>query len=196
MRNLSVLFSVTLLAGTFTAFAQKDSSGIYTTVEDYRSGHLAYPINYVTDKQKIKDYLFLDATKVKVKHGGETHLLDKNNIYGYRNTKGVDYRFVGNNAYRILSPGEPIILYKYGEPDSDPIKNPPRMMNRYYFSTNESNSPVILTRRNLKAAFPDNTRFHELVDRNFRSDDELTRFNKANNRYTVNILLEESMAQK
>lgn len=188
------MLSATLLVSA-TAFAQKDSSGIYNSADDYKNRKLTYAINYKADRQKIKDYLLLDASQVKVKHGGETHMLDKNNIYGYRNTKGVDFRFVGNSSYRILTPEEPIIIYKYGEPHTDVKKNPPVQMNRYYFSTDANNSPLSLTIPNLKRAFPDNTRFHEALDKNFKSDDELDRFDRVRNRYTINVLLDESWKQ-
>lgn len=194
MRNTILMLSATLLIGA-TAVAQKDSSGIYNTADDYKNHRLTYPINYKMDRHKIKDYLFFEPTHVKVKHGDETFRLEKSSIYGYRNTKGVDYRFVGERSYRILNPGEPIILYKYGEPQTDPIKNPPVQMNRYYFSTDASLSPLNLTRANLKKAFPDNLKFHQAIDRTFRSDDELDRFDRVRNRYTVNVLLEESMKE-
>lgn len=194
MKKTMLLLSATLFACSFYAFAQTDSSGIYTTVDDYKAGKLTYPINYKLEKQKIKDHLFLQTSQVKVKHGGQTHLLDKNNLYGYRNTRGHDFRFVGDRSYRILNAGDPIILYKYGEPQSDPTGKPAVMMNRYYFSTNETNSPINLTRRNLKAAFPNNQKFQDAIDKNFRSDDELTRFDKARNKYTIVRLLEDSGA--
>lgn len=196
MKKTMLLLSATLFACSFATFAQKDSSGVYLTVDDYKAGTLSYPINYRLEKQKIKDHLFLQASQVKVKHNGETHLLDKNNLYGYRNSRGQDFRFVGDRAYRILNAGDPIILYKYGEPQADPIKNPPVQMNRYYFSTNETNSPVNLTRRNLKAAFPDNKAFQDAIDKNFRSDDELTRLDKGTTKYTIVRLLENSMPKQ
>jgi hypothetical protein len=192
MKHTFILLSATFLAGSISTFAQQDSSGIFNTVDDYKNGRLTYAINYKTEKQKIKDYLLLDASSVKVKHGGQTHLLNKHNLYGYRDTKGHDYRFIGDNTYRILNPREPIILYKYAEVRRDPAKNPPTLINRYYFSTNAENAPVSLTRGNLKKAFPENTKFHETIDKTFRSDDELTRFDKLHNTYTVVWLLERS----
>lgn len=195
MKNTLLLLSASLFVGTISTYAQNDSSGIFMTVNDYRANHLAYPINYKTDKERIKDHLLWSSDKVKVKHGGETYMLDKNNLYGYRDGRGQDYRFVGQLAYRILTPEEPIILYKYGEPQRDPQRNTATQYNRYYFSINADNSPISLTRTNLKKSFPDNAKFQQLIDKNFRSDDELTRLDRASKRYLINVLLDQSQKE-
>lgn len=196
MKKTTLLLSATLLVCSFNAFAQQDSSGIYTTVDDYRNHKLTYPINYKLEKQKIKEHLFLQASQIKVKHNGQTHVLDKNNLYGFRNQRGHDFRFVGDRVYRIMNAGEPIILYKYGEPQSDPAKNAAVEMNRYYFSINDENSPINLTRENLKKSFPGNTKFHEAIDKNFTGDYDLDRWDKANNTYTIITLLKNSMSNQ
>ncbi|HEY1114765.1 MAG TPA: hypothetical protein VGE66_14445 [Chitinophagaceae bacterium] len=195
MKKTTLLLSATLLLCSY-AFGQQDSSGIYNTVDDYLNHKLTYPVNYKLEKQRIKEHLFLQASQIKVKHNGQTHVLDKNNLYGFRNSRGHDFRFVGDRVYRIMNAGEPIILYKYGEPGRDPAAKASTEMNRYYFSINETNSPVSLTRENLKKSFPGNTKFHEALDKKFTGDYDLARFDKANNTYMIITLLKDSMSNQ
>lgn len=53
---------------------------------------------------------------ITVKHQGTTYKLTKNKTYGYRNTEGVEYRFIDNKEYRILNPGEALLIYMYQHP--------------------------------------------------------------------------------
>ena len=53
-----------------TVIAQKDSSGFYSTANDFKVVKLSYAINYKTEKHKINDYIFLNSEQVKVKHYG------------------------------------------------------------------------------------------------------------------------------
>jgi hypothetical protein len=76
---------------TVSAFAQKDSSGIYKTAEDFQRKHLSYAINYKTETHQIKDNLLFNNDEIKVKYKGTTYTLNKSNTYGYRSTKGMDY---------------------------------------------------------------------------------------------------------
>ena len=47
-----VLSAVLILSNTATA--QKDSSGIYKTADDFKNRKLSYAINYKTENHKIK----------------------------------------------------------------------------------------------------------------------------------------------
>ncbi len=159
-----LLLSVSLLL-TCNAFAQKDSSGIYKTAEDFQNRKLSYAINYKTEKHKIKNNLLFNNAEIKVIHEGTTYTLDKSNTYGYRSTKGEEYRFVDNKEYKILNPGEQIIIYKYVEvkPGKEIVK-----VDNYFFSTDAASAPQSLTKANIKVAFPDNHNSMMLWMRNLK----------------------------
>lgn len=182
-----------LLAGgilTFSAgIAQKDSSGIYLTANDFKVGKLSYAINYKTEKHKINDYVFLNSEQVNVTHHGKTYKLDKNTIYGYKSTKGEGFRFVNNQQYKILNPGEKILIYEYQESGTDSKHPLLSTLYTYYFTTDAENIPVQLTKENLKKAFADNTKFTSKLDENFKTDDDLITYNKLNKMYKLNWLL-------
>ena len=182
-----------LLAGgilTFsTVIAQKDSSGIYLTANDFKAGKLSYAINYKTEKHKINDYIFLNSAQVNVKHHGNTYKLDKNNIYGYKSTKGEEFRFVMDQQYKILNRGEHVLIYEYEEPGIDPRHPLLSLLYTYYFTTDAANPPVQLTKENLKKAFPGNQGFNGKIDENFNTDEDLITYDKLHKMYKLNWLL-------
>jgi hypothetical protein len=63
----------------------------------------------------------------------------------------------------------------------------------YYFSKDYQSDLVLLTRENLKKAFPDNHKFHDLIDSHFNSDEALTWFDDYHGLYKINHLLKSSL---
>lgn len=176
----------------FTAFSQKDSSGIYLTADDFKNQKLSYAINYKTEKHKINAYLFLDGTKVRVKHHDTIYMLDKSETYGYKSAVGETFRFVNGVEYKILNPGEEILIYEHSD-WLDPLKSPTKRSDEhYYFSKDAFGAPAYLTIENLKKAYKDNSKFHALINKYFKNDEELTSYDSKRKIYTVNRLLQLS----
>ena len=189
--NYAIMLAVSVLALS-TAMAQKDSSGIYKTADDFRQRKLSYAINYKTEKHKIKNNLLFNNAELKVKHDGETYTLPKSETYGYRSTKGEEFRFVDNKEYKILNSGEALLIYVYKHPSHSPkeIEKYPPM---YYFSTDASSAPQSLTKANLKAAFPDSHKFHDALDAQFKNDKELHDYDRFHKMYKLNWIFKNDM---
>ena len=117
---------------TIGAFAQKDSSGIYKTAADFQQGRLSYAINYKTEKHKINDNLLFNESEIKVEHMGTSYSLKKNETYGYRDTKGIDYRFIDNKEFKILNKADGMPLYVY-QSTKQGTKGPNQYVSMYYF---------------------------------------------------------------
>lgn len=173
------------------ASAQKDSSGIYKTASDFQQKKLSYAINYKTEKHKIKDNILFHGSEIKVVHDGQTYKLDKNSTYGYKSTSGDVFRFVGSKEYKVLNPWESLTLYAYKHPKTA-TKGNFQYVSDYYFSTDLSSIPIALTRENLKAAFPNNHKFHDALDATFKSNEGLASYDDFHMMYKVNHLLEAS----
>ena len=191
-KKISFLTAIGLLAITINATAQKDSSGIYQTTDDFRNHKLSYAINYKTEKHKINDYLFFDITQVKVKHHGTTYTHDKSEIYGYKSTTGVVFRFVDNTAYKILNPDEDLLLYLHTIPVSPLVDPTKKVEEHYYFSKDAASSLVDLTIDNLKKVFKENSKFLASIDKYFKKDEQLTSYDSKRKMYTLNRLLQSS----
>ena len=191
-KNISFVTVSSLLAITMNATAQKDSSGIYQTADDFRNHKLSYAINYKTEKHKINDYLLFDATQVKVKHHGTTYALDKSTTYGYKSTAGEVFRFVGNESYEILNPNEDLLLYLHTNPVDLKVNPTKKFDEHYYFSKDAASSPVDLTIDNLKKVFRENSKFIASIDKYFKKDEQLPSYDEKRKTYTLNRLLQFS----
>ena len=189
-KNISFLTTIGLLAITMNATAQKDSSGIYQTADDFRNHKLSYAINYKTEKHKINDYLLFNEAQVKVKHHGTTYTLDKSAIYGYKSTTGDVFRFVDNTAYQILNPDEDLLLYLHTTPVSPLVDPTKKVKEHYYFSKDADSLLVDLTIGNLKKVFPENSKFLASIDKYFKKDEQLTSYDAKRKTYTLNRLLQ------
>jgi hypothetical protein len=185
----TAVFLVTLLLPELL-LAQKDSSGVYLTPEDFALRKLSYAIDCNTEKHRINSDLIFKATKIKVKHGGQKYSLEKSKTFGYRSCDQQVYRFVGNLSYKMLNPQEPLLLYFYQHLAHAPKyveQHPPQ----YFFSVGPG---VVqkLTIANVKATYPDNHAFHDAVDAQFKSDNDLYAYDELHKMYKLNRVLQTS----
>ncbi|QJB37245.1 hypothetical protein HF324_05010 [Chitinophaga oryzae] len=181
--------SFLLLAGSLFAFstavAQKDSSGIYQTAADFQQKKLSYAINYRTEKHKIRTNILFDGNEIKVKHDGRTYTMDKARTYGFKDTKGNVYRFVDRKEYRVLNPEESILIYEFKHLAHSP-KDAQTYQPEYFFSKDAVAELQPLTKANLKAAFPDNHKFHDALELQFRRNEELIEYDSHHKVYKLN----------
>lgn len=186
-----LILTFSVLVNFHSSFAQKDSSGVYKTAEDFKNRKLSYAINYKTEKHKINSYVLFNDDVLKVKHQGTAYTLKKSETYGYRNTKWVEFRFVDNKEYMILNPGEALVIYVYQHPSHSP-KEANKYDPMYYFNTNEVDPPKALTKTNLKAAFPENHMFHDALDTQFRNDTELNDYDSFHKMYKLSWVIKNN----
>lgn len=189
--NYAIILAINILTLS-TATAQKDSSGIYKTADDFSQRKLSNAINYKTEKHKIKHNLLFNNAELKVKHAGKTHTLLKSETYGYRSTKGEEFRFVDNKEYKILNPSEALLIYEYKHSSHSP-KETAKYSPMYYFSTDASSAPQSLTKANLKAAFPNSHKFHDALDAQFESDKELHEYDRFHKMYKLNWIIKNEI---
>lgn len=186
------MISIAVIAISFTlatnSSAQKDSSGIYKTADDFKQKKLSFAINYRTEKHMIKDNILFHGAEIKVVHEGQTYKLDKNRTYGYKSSKGEVFRFVGDKEYKVLNPGESLMLYDYTHPSSA-TKGNFHFISDYYFCTDASSTPQALTKENLKKAFPNNHKFHDELDATFNNDEGLASYDNFHKMYKLNHIL-------
>jgi hemin uptake protein HemP len=184
---LLILASALIFSNQYS-FAQKDSSGIYKTAEDFKNRKLSYAINYKTEKHKINSYVLFKGNTIRVKHQGVTYNLKKSETYAYRNTKGEEYRFIGEAEYSILNPGESLLIYMYQHP-AHSGKEADKYAPAFYFTSDAAGKPQALTKENLKAAFPDYHKFHDALDANFKRDNELYAYDRFHKMYKLNWIM-------
>ena len=188
-----LLLAGSLLILSQDSYAQKDSSGIYITSEDFQNRKLSYAVNYRTEKHKIKDNILFNTDKIVVKHKGETYTLLKSSTYGYRNTKGVEFRFIDNKEYKVLNPGQSPLIYFYQHPaHTSKELNRGLYQPEYYFSKDANSAVQDLTLTNVKATFPENHKLHDALDAQFKSDKELYTYDRFHKTYKLNWVIKNN----
>lgn len=187
MKTRIVSFSIFYLA---TLIASAQSSGVYLSAADFDSGRLAYAIDCSKEKHKIKLNEFLGKDYITVVHDKQTHNLKKEEIFGYRDCNDKIYRLGIEKHYEVLNPKETILLYKI---EVLPSKNQ-KGITSYFFSVSATAEVKELTLTNLKKAFPDNHKFHDALDAEFKSDDELAIYDSFHRVYKVNRLYSNSQS--
>ena len=188
-RNLITL-ALIVFSSITSSLAQQDSSGVYLSASDFKNGKLAYAINCKTQKHKIKLNEFFSKPYITIVHEGKSVNLDKKNIFGFRDCGDVAYRFVDQNQYTILNPTEEILLYRHVAQSAS--KNQPETV-YYFFSKSAQGEVLDLNLTSLKKAFPDNHRFHDLLDAQFNSSTPLTAYDSHHKMYKVNRLYQNSL---
>lgn len=182
MKRLLLSFSVVSL--TFLSFQSFAQSGVYLSAEDFENAKLSHT------EHRVNAFIPLRYSKVKVNTPGETLLLNKSDVFGYRDEQQRDYRFVNNHAYRIL---DHQYFHVYSR-DVDVSKGKGRISEtKYYFSTHAGGDIHPLTIANLKKAFPEHKRFHDLLDMQFRHDPELAWYDSFSRKYKVKSIFEQSI---
>lgn len=162
---------------------------------DYENNKLSYGINCDSTSRKIKLNHFFSKNYIDLIWGEKKIQLYKDSIFGYRDCKQNDFRFYNNydHEYLILE-NKYMILYEADlpEPTSDGRRN--QLVPNYFFSTSLTSAIIPLTLINLKKAFPDNIKFHSLLDIEFEGDKKLTTFDDTHKMYKINYLLHFTIA--
>lgn len=172
-----------LLTLNLNSIAQKDSSGIYLTAEDFTNRKLAYAINCGSESHRIKLNDFFGKSFITVKHFDSSYKLYKTKIFGYRTCEGKIVRFDKKKELILLNPNETILIYRHD------VARPPRGLTNVtnlYFSKDAFSPVQKLTIKSLKEAFPENRKFHEQLDVRFKYNTELALFDNIHNMYSIN----------
>lgn len=190
---LTMLLLGLLIAKPFTGFSQKDSSGIYFTVNDYTNQKLAFAINCKSQKHKIKANMIFHQKEISIKHNDSTFKYPKDSIYGIKYCDGSVVRIFRKSEFPLINVGESILIYKV-ETGSG-MKNNPVVIN-YYFSKDAASEIQKLTINNLKNAFQNNHKFHDLIEMEFHSDNELIKYDSFHKMTRINRIYLNSLSRQ
>lgn len=185
MKTILIILMVAVSVGV-----KAQTSGVYLSAADFEAGKLTYAIDCATEKHKIKLNEFLGKDYITVIHNKQSFNLKKSEIFGYRDCSDAIYRLAIDKHYKVLNPKETILLYVIEVVAS---KNQMGSKN-YYFSSSASSEVKELTLTNLKNAFPDNHKFHDALDTEFKSNSELVLYDSFHKMFKVNRLYINSIS--
>jgi len=188
---VSILTGLAII-GTSPVSSQNSGSGIYVNAGDYSKDNLSYSYDCKSNG-KIKLHHFFSCKHVDVIVAGKKIRLNKDSIFGYHNCKNEDYRFYKtyDEEYRILE-NKGITIYisyvRISPYNSKGIQLAPA----YFFSRTIDSEILPLTIQNLKKAFRDNMKFHDMLDVEFGGGEALSVYSVTDKMYKVNLLLTQS----
>jgi hypothetical protein len=186
--SLQLLFLLTTISVSGQTEKEPTVGGVYLTLDDYNAGKLTYDIDCSMEKQKIKLHDFLAKPYMDVYYKGEKIRLEKNNVYGFKDCHDQTFRFFDNMEYKLVEAGK-IVLYTQ---DQMILSEKSGKSSYTYFFSTTSNGPVkFLSNINLKAAYPENTTFHNLLDEKINSLN-IAEYDSLKKTYRVNLLFLES----
>jgi len=192
-----LLLSVALLAALLPVAAQSPTkpplrSGVYLTGQDFLQGKMALESDPKLEDHKIKLNEFFNKSYITVRHHGEEHRYQKDEIFGVRDGSGTDYRLVGGLDYEVLSKG-PILLYQ--TPQNTQPKGPPPP-SPYFFSTRPDAPVQRLSLAGLQKAYAGNHAFLSALDVAFPDGTNLAVYDAHNAQYRLNYLYQKSLLDK
>jgi len=183
---------IVLSAQNATTTTGKATSGIYMNSHDFKEGKLSYSFDCISPgKIKLND--FLSCKYVDVTVDSKKTKLNKDSIFGYVNCKNETYRFYKKHdeEFRILESKGIVIYSSYINVSSNNGKIH-HLTLQYFFSKTEDSEILPLTVLNLKKAFPDNIKFHDMLDLEFGNGEPLSIYSASANTYKINLLLNQS----
>lgn len=190
MKKIIILSAIIFVAFS-SAFAKVQSKptsapGLYLTIKDFLNHHLSY-----NNGDKIILNEFLASSKIKVITSGESKTLAKKQVFGFHNSSNEDYRFYKNELYQIITT-EPWFVYKHYASTSVQGGKGNVKKEFYYFSVKGTDELIPLTVENLKKSFPDNLKFHDLLDL-IKNDADLVSYDSYRNELKVEYLYQKSL---
>jgi len=190
MKRSLIFLSLILFSFQSEITAQSAGEGVYLSANDFISRKISFTNDSPGKRYQFHLNEFFKNSSIKVIIGDSMIILSKDSIYGYRDKKGIYFRFYKKAAFEILNPSEKILMYR-----NTSELGPPRNRNlvtNYFFSETAASPIYPLTKWNLKAVYGKDVHFNELLDVYFHFDDELTAYDNINKIYFLNRVYEES----
>ena len=171
--------------------AQTHAKGLYLTYSDYLGHKLSYtedPSN--SSGNKIALHEFFGSDKITVTSDGKKLSFDKEQIFGYRDANGNDYRFHDGEAYQIVDTKG---FFIYSHDSLVQQGKGPKPTTGYYFSKTSSSPVLPLTFRNVVSAFPENPKFRYMAEVAATYNVKADAFDSSLNEYKIKELYIKSL---
>lgn len=188
-----ILIFILLSISSSVLRAQSDSCGIYVKALDFSKHKLSYAGDCKSGNCPSVAGSLFNSEEVKVLVNGKKRKFKKSTFFGYRNCEKKVYRFYKNNEYQILNSHK---IWMYDKPQESGTGMSPDIDIFYYFSVAQESQILPLTIDNLKEAFPDNIKFHDLLDSSFKGETALSDYDKYLQKYSLVHVFEESMKKE
>jgi hypothetical protein len=167
--TLSLLYFVycnSIAAQVHYTASGKGCSCIYISAREYKQSKPSFNCDSLCVNIRLNH--FFSGNYIIVQCKGKKYRLNKDSIWGYTNGKSEHFRFYKSHdeEYKIIDTGK-IVLYSYPVIIWSGNGRFIRSEQRYFFSKTIDSPILPFTTLELKRAFPENLKFHDMLDLQF-----------------------------
>ena len=173
------------LGGNVATAQTSRTSGVYLTAADYENSELRFEGDCGSKTHKLELHDVLNKPYIDVTHESQKRRYSKDELFGFRDCEGRDYRFASKPEYQILEAKE---LYIYSRDLTVNQGRTNRTVREYYFSVGANGQIKALTLENLKQTLPQNHRFHDWLDATFGAGQNPAEYDEFHKMFKVNRL--------
>lgn len=182
-----ILLSTFLIASLSTISAQCDSSGVYLSASDFKAHKLALASACLHKRNYVR---FHERVFVTVLFNGQRYKYKKQDVFGFKDCSGKDYRIYIDEKYLVLS-RENIFLYEITQ---DVGFGDMVLYETTYFFSETLDSPIYpLTVRYLDWVYKKNFEFVKVIHLSFRKDENLSEYDPKTKQYKLISLYRQSI---
>lgn len=190
MKHPLVIFFVFLFTFNNGLIAQKESEGVYLSADHFIKRKLSYSNDRPGNKYQLLINDFSNPASIKIISSDTMITLAKDEIFGYRDKTGTNYRFYKKTVFEILNPNEHLLLYK-NTVEGGSLKGK-TLVTKCFFSETAASPIYPLTKYYLSVVFAKEVQFVDLLNIYFRFDEELTVYDSVKKIYFLNHIYQES----
>lgn len=187
MKN-QVIKIILLFLPALNGIAQNFDSGVYISFEDYQNNKLSYKTDCKSEKHAVNINETFNQRYITIKYNEEKIKLQKDSIYGIVNCDEPLVRFQNKEHYTLAEKGSIWIFYKEM---SVPQSKGSKLEKLYYFSTTGDGKIIELSLENIKEAFPENHKLHDMIDAQFQIID-ISEYDFFHKMFKINHLIIDS----
>jgi hypothetical protein len=174
-----------------TAYGQ---TGVYLTYADYKNGTLCYSDPcYQNDSHrgKFRFNELLSKKYLTIVGNDEIIKLEKDKVFAVKLCNGELVRFQKDMQYKIAEEG---FFYIYYRDEMNTENKTIRLVRNYFFSTKPDGEILSLAMDNLAGAYPENLKFHEMLNAEFKcGDNDIASYDSQSKMFIVNKLFKDSL---
>lgn len=160
-------------------------SGVFLSYSDFKKKKLTYKTDCKKEKNKFRMHDLFPKPSFDIIHKGVKHTHQKKDVYAYQDCEKGIYRFFEKEVYKIEEPGK---IYIYSREVPNAQSKSPANTTVYYFSREPQGNIEVLSIDNLKKAYPENTKFHYLLDHSQNDNGSIEQYEASHGSFKVNLI--------
>jgi hypothetical protein len=185
-------FTLLLVANMVQLCAQPAiKTGLYKNESDFNLHKLTYAADCGSKRNLIRANNFFEPSKLSIIVNDKKMVVSKKYFFGYHDCTGKDYRFCQNKVFEIMDTAS-FCIYSNTSLEPNSGGKGYSTKTNYYFSKHANDNLQLLTVKNLRKAYPENSKFCFALESFNQRERELADYDPYLKTYKVKYLFEKS----